>query len=223
MLTVTPIHSSRGCLSYLVADEKVREAVIIDPSEEVALEQYLALLEKDGLRLVATLETHTHADHVSSGPQLRAATGAKIGMHAASPGSRKDFTFRDGDTVAVGTESLTVIETFGHTDESVSFAAPGVVFTGDALLIGGTGRTDFQAGDSAALYRSLWEKILALPDETFVYPAHNYEGRTHTTIGDEKRSNVRLSWSHDEFVRQMDALHPPKPDLFEIAIAKNSA
>lgn len=223
MLTVTPFHSARGCLSYLVADSRTKEAVIIDPSEEIPLERYLEAIQKNAYRLRFILETHTHADHVSSASLLQEKTGAELAMHYRSPSNRIERKLHGGDMIAVGDGLLRVLETPGHTDESVSFVSPGMVFTGDVLLIDATGRTDFQQGDSKKEYQSIWNTILALPDETIVYPAHDYKGRTQTTIKEERAMNPRLRWSEEEFVTAMDNYHPPKPELFDEAIAKNSA
>ena len=222
MLNIKPFHSTRGCLSYLVADTGTKDAVIIDPSEEVALEEYLNALKEGGYTLRYILETHTHADHVSSAFVLKEHAGGLVGRHYLAPSKKSDTLLRDGDEIVLGTHILRVLETPGHTNESVSFLVDGTLFTGDVLLIGATGRTDFQLGDSALEYESIHDTILALPDETIVYPAHDYSGRTHTTIGAERKTNPRLQWSKEEFVTTMDGYHPPKPDLFEISVAKNS-
>lgn len=222
MLIIKPFHSTRGCLSYLVADSDTKDAAIIDPSEEISLEQYLDALHESGYTLRYILETHTHADHVSSASALKEKVGGLIGRHHLAPSKKTDTLLHDGDEISIGTHVLRVLETPGHTNESISFLSDEGVFTGDVLLIGATGRTDFQLGDSAAEYESLHDTILALPDKTVVYPAHDYKGRTETTIGKERESNPRLKWSREEFITTMDAYHPPKPDLFEMAITKNS-
>lgn len=222
MLTIKPFHSSRGCLSYLVSDTNTNDAVIIDPSEEIPMEQYLETLKESQLTLRYILETHTHADHVSSAVSLKESAGGLIGRHHLAPSKKTDTPLCDGDEIEVGGHRLRVLETPGHTNESVSFVTDGAIFTGDALLIGATGRTDFQLGDSTALYESIHDTILALPDETIVWPAHDYKGRTHTTIGSERETNPRLKWLREEFIKTMNEYHPPKPDLFEIAVAKNS-
>lgn len=223
MLSITPFHSSRGCLSYLVADEESKIAALIDPSQEIDTEKYLTALREQGLSLHYILETHTHADHISSAQDIKGATGAKIGMHHRSPSTHKDLTLVEETEIKLGSATLRVLETPGHTDESVSFLGDNFICTGDALLIGATGRTDFQRGDSAGLYDTLWGKLMMLPDNTIVYPAHDYKGRTQTTIRDERMTNPRLSWSKDEFITTMKNYHSEKPELFEVAIARNSA
>lgn len=222
MPNIIPFHSPRGCLSYLVADPASREALLIDPSEEVPTEQYLERISKEGYKLLYILETHTHADHISSANEIRASTGAIIARHYKAPSSQKDRALHGEDVLALGETNVSIIETPGHTDESISISVPGAIFTGDVLLIGTTGRTDFQLGSSSDEYKSLWEKILSLPDDTVVYPAHDYQGRTHTTIKDERLQNPRLKLTREEFVATMDEQHPPLPDLFKEAIAKNS-
>lgn len=217
-----PFHSARGCLSYLLIDEATLEAALIDPSTEIEPTQYLNTLSKEGVTLRYIIETHTHADHISSAPALCEATGAQLVRHTKAPSPKKDIAVAGGETLALGGQTLSILATGGHTDESISIVAPGAVFTGDALLIGGTGRTDFQLGDSEALYDSLHQTLGALPDETVVYPGHDYRGRTASTIGDEKRSNPRLALSRDEFVKTMDAHHPALPELFTESIAANS-
>lgn len=218
-----PFHSSRGCLSYIVVERVSREAALIDPSEEIEDTAYLNMLAQNNLSLRYIIETHTHADHVSSAMRLHAQTGAQIVRHALAPSPHKDVAVVGGEVLPLGSESVTIVATPGHTNESISVLIEGAVFTGDALLIGGTGRTDFQLGDSEALYHSLHDVFAVLDDETIVYPAHDYEGRTHSTIGNERTHNARLQMTHDEFVATMDAHHPSLPELFEVSIEKNSA
>ena len=217
-----PFHATRGCLSYLVIDESSRETALIDPSEEIAVQTYLSTLEERGATLRYLIETHTHADHISSAPELARATGATLVRHSNAPSRRKDIAVTGGEELPLGKSTLRILATPGHTDESLSIVAGTAVFTGDALLIGSTGRTDFQRGSSEALYASLHETLGSLPDETIVYPAHDYQGRTSSTLREERRSNPRLSLAHDEFVAMLDAHHPPNPDLFDVAIAANS-
>ena len=222
MYDITPIHTSRGCLSYIVADPVTREAAIIDPSQEAGPDAYGDILKEKGLELRYILETHTHADHISSARELRGLFGGKIAMHESSPLPSKDIALEDGAALPLGGGTIEVLATPGHTDESVTYRIPEAVFTGDALLIGGTGRTDFQRGSSADLYESLWQKLMRLPEETIVHPAHNYEGRTASTIGEEKRENPRLRLEKEEFIAALDAHHPPRPDLFDTAVPENS-
>ena len=204
-----------------MSDTKTKEALIIDPSVEIDIEDYINYLKDNELLLRFIIGTHTHADHVSSSRELREQTNAQILQHERALTTRKDKALTEGDFL-LGETKVTVLYTPGHTDDSISLSIGESVFTGDALLIGGTGRTDFQNGSSAALYKSIWEKLMTLGDSTKVYPAHNYKGQINSTIGDERAHNPRLALSEDEFIKVMDAHHPPKPDLFEEAIAKNS-
>ena len=219
---ITPFHSERGCLSYLLVDPQTREAALIDPSEEVATERYLEALAKEGATLRYLIETHTHADHISSTPALAKKTGAKIVRHTAAPSPQKDIAVTGGEVLSLGKETITVLATPGHTNESISLRTGDAVFTGDALLIGGTGRTDFQLGDSEALYNTLHEALGALPDETIVHPGHDYQGRDRSTLGTERATNPRFTLPRDVFVDTMEAHHPPQPELFEQSIATNS-
>lgn len=221
-MKIQPFTSERGCLSYLLVNTDTKEAILIDPSAEVEDAQYLEALKAEGADLRYIIETHTHADHISSAPHLRDATGAKIVRHTDAPSLLKDVAISGGEELDLGTEKIQLIATPGHTNESISVYTGKEIFTGDALLIGGTGRTDFQLGDSESLYESLHDTLGKLPDETIVYPAHDYKGRVSTTIGDEKQNNPRFTLTHDEFIVSMDAHHPPQPELFEEAIAANS-
>ncbi len=217
-----PFHSPRGCLSYLVVDEVSNEAALIDPSQEIPLEDYLDALQKQKAVLRYIIETHTHADHISSAPVLKEKTGALLVRHALAPSKLNDMPVQGGERITLGSSELHILATPGHTNESISLLVGGAVFAGDALLIGGTGRTDFQLGDSEALYTSLHEVFGALPDSTVVYPAHDYKSRTHSTIGDERAHNPRFLLPKHEFVEALDAHHPPLPELFEQSIAQNS-
>jgi sulfur dioxygenase len=211
---VTTFHAKRGCLSYLLTDRATRESVLIDPSLEIIDEYRDYLQVHPEVKLVWLLETHTHADHISAAKILRKETGAKIAMSKASPSLSKDRALEDGERILFGKSEVTTWKTSGHTNESLVFVGKGLVFTGDTLLIGGTGRTDFQLGESEALYESL-ERILMLPRETIVYPGHDYQGRQSGTIGAEMRQNARLrlvvEGKRDEFLKVMDAHHPPLP------------
>lgn len=217
-----PFHSSRGCLSYLLVEEASKEAVIIDPSQEIPLEDYLGALQKHGATLRYLIETHTHADHISSARALKEETGAVVVRHALAPSNLNDLPVHGGETLLLGQETIRIIATPGHTNESISVATEGVVFTGDALLIGGTGRTDFQLGDSEALYVSLHNALGQLPDSTIVYPAHDYKSRTHSTIGEERAHNPRYLLPRDEFIQALDAHHPPEPELLRASLEANS-
>lgn len=215
-------HSPRGCLSYLTYDPASKEAALIDPSLEIGGGVYLDFLKTHDLTLVYIIETHTHADHISIARELKSATGAKIVRHKLAPSSTKDVAVEGGEKLMLGTETLQILGTPGHTNESISLYNGSEVFTGDALLIGGTGRTDFQIGDSESLYHSLHEVIERLPGETLVRPGHDYKGRNSALLGDELHTNPRVALSESEFIHTMDAYHPPAPELFESAIKANS-
>lgn len=221
-MEIIPFKSERGCLSYLLVDEVTREAALIDPSIEVAEEEYLSTIKDNGLTLRYVIETHTHADHISSTPQIQAATEAKLIRHVLAPSPKKDIPVSGGEVFELGETSLEIIATPGHTNESISVYADGAVFTGDALLIGGTGRTDFQLGNSKDLYASLHDELTQLPDDTEVYPSHDYKGRVASSIEVERDTNPRLALSREDFITTMDAHHPELPELFEESIEANS-
>lgn len=206
--------------TYLVADEASGEAALIDPVLET-IERDLELLRELGLTLCTVFETHVHADHVTAAGELRRRTGA------ATVGPEKgadcvDRTVRDGDVVSVGALRVHVLETPGHTEESLTYRVDGELFTGDTLLIRGCGRTDFQNGDARDLYRSVTRKLFTLPDDTRVWPGHDYKGRTMSTIGEEKRVNPRLGGTtEDEFVAIMDGLNLAYPKKIDVAVPAN--
>lgn len=221
-MKILPFHAARGCLSYLVIDPDSNEAALIDPSEEIADETYITALKESGMRLRYIIETHTHADHVSSAHSLMKKTSARIVRHALAPSPVKDVAVTGGEELPLGKRTLYILATPGHTNESISIVSDGAVFTGDVLLRGGTGRTDLQGGDSEAMYHSLHESLGGLPDTTVVYPAHDYRDGISSTIGEQKRLNPRFVLPHDAFVQTMNAHHPPLPDLFDEAIVANS-
>lgn len=210
--------------TYLLADEGTREAVIIDPVLE-QLERDAGLIRELGLTLRYALDTHVHADHVSALGALRRELGAKTVMGANAGAECPDVLVRDGDVVRFGALGLRVLETPGHTDGCLSYALldGSRVFTGDALLIRGCGRTDFQQGDARTLYRSVHGKLFALPEATLVHPGHDYRGRTATSIGEEKRLNPRLGGtkSEDEFVDIMAKLELAHPAQMARALPLN--
>jgi sulfur dioxygenase len=217
--------------TYLLADETTREALLLDPVRENA-DRDLELVRQLGLTLVHVLDTHMHADHVTAAARLRDKTGARTVSSAAGPACA-DVHVVDGDVVRIGSVALRVLATPGHTDDSVSYllvdpedaARPGDrVFTGDSLLIRAAGRTDFQNGDAGRLYDAITGALFTLPDATLVYPAHDYRGRTVTTIGEEKRWNERIAGrSRDEFIAVMSALHLPEPRRIREAVPANRA
>lgn len=210
--------------TYLLADEQTRRAVLIDPVIE-EVETYVAVLAELGLSLVHTLETHVHADHVTAGDALRQRLGSTTIVHRASGAVCADRWVVDGDTVAVDDVVLVVRETPGHTDSCVSYVAGDRVFTGDALLINGCGRTDFQQGNPERLYDSVNNVLFALPPETLVYPAHDYRGNTVSTIGQERATNARLGGGRTkaEFVEIMHNLQLAHPKQIDRAVPANLA
>src|SRR3954470_15369041 len=212
--------------TYLLGCGESRRALLIDPVLET-VERDLALLGALGLALALTLETHVHADHVTGGGRLRALTGCRVGVPGAAGAESADLAVREGEAVEVGAIRLRPLATPGHTAESVCYfdEPSGRVFTGDTLLIDGCGRTDFQNGDSAALYRSVHDKLFALPDETLVYPGHDYQGRFVSSIAQEKARNPRLGGgrSLEEFAAIMAALDLPRPKKIDVAVPANLA
>jgi glyoxylase-like metal-dependent hydrolase (beta-lactamase superfamily II) len=222
MYKLKQFRSPRGCLSYIINDPISKETLLLDPSLELSINKYLDYLKENNLTLKYIIDTHTHADHISISKEIREKTGAKIVMHKNAPTKRKDIEVKDGDILELGDLKINIIHTPGHTNESISIHIDDILFTGDTLLINGTGRTDFQLGDSESLYKSIWEKLMLLDKNTKVYPAHDYEGRSYTTLKEEKENNPRLQLNHDDFVKMMNELHPEKPDLFSEAIEKNS-
>jgi sulfur dioxygenase len=208
--------------SYLLWDEKTKQAALIDSVKE-QLERDVKFIKQLGLELMYTLETHIHADHITGSGLLRNEFGSQVAVHKNSHSSCADILLSDGDTLKLGDESINIIYTPGHTNTDISFSINDVVFTGDALLINGCGRTDFQSGDAKTLYHSITQKLFALNDETLVYPGHDYHGFTSTTIGREKAFNPRLgnNRSEKEFVAIMDALLLDPPARIDIAVPGN--
>lgn len=210
--------------TYLLADETSRAAVLIDPVREQSARDSQLLRELE-LNLIYTLETHVHADHITAGGLHRTQLGSKTVVAAAAEVDCADVTVGPGDHLRFGSEALEVRATPGHTRCSLSFVhhESRRVFSGDALLIRGCGRTDFQHGDPQVLYRSVHAQILALPDDYAVYPGHDYQGRSCSTVGEEKRHNPRLGHgrSEAEFVEIMNALELPRPKLIDVAVPGN--
>lgn len=211
--------------TYLLFDADSREALIIDPVDE-QLERDLAVLRDYGLRLVLAVETHAHADHITSAGLLAEHTGARTAAPEACGIRTATLQLTEGAELAFGRERLRALHTPGHTAGSMSYvwehSGRHHVFTGDTLLINGCGRTDFQSGDAAALYRSITEKLFTLPEDTVVWPGHDYQGRHSSTIGTEKRSNARVAGrSLDQFVQLMSELNLPKPRRIDEAVPAN--
>src|SRR3990170_907798 len=207
--------------SYLLASRNGGEALIIDPVLE-KVERYLSLVKELDLKLVKAVDTHMHADHITGLGALRDKTHCITVMGEQTKADVVSMRLSDGDKLTIEGLVLDVIYTPGHTDDSYSFIMPDRVFTGDTLLIRGTGRTDFQNGDPRAQYESLFGRLLKLPDETLVYPAHDYKGDTVSTIGEEKAYNPRLQVrSMDEYVQLMNNLNLPNPKMMDVVIPAN--
>ncbi len=207
--------------TYLLASAPGREAILIDPVLR-NVDRYLKLLEELELRLVKAVDTHVHADHVTGLGALRDHTRCVTVMGAESAVDVVSVRVSDGDGVTCDGVRIEAMYTPGHTDDSYSFRMNDRVFTGDTLLIRGTGRTDFQNGDPRAQYHSLFERLLKLPDDTQVYPAHDYKGDTVSTIAEERRFNPRLQVSSvDEYVELMNNLDLPNPKMMDVAVPAN--
>ena len=206
--------------SYLLASRRGGEALIIDPVLE-KVDRYLKLMEELDLRLVKAVDTHLHADHITGLGALRDRTRCVTVMGEQSKVDVVSMRIAEGDKLTVEGLSLDALYTPGHTDDSYSFVFGDRVFTGDTLLIRGTGRTDFQNGDARAQYESL-QRLLRLPDETLVFPAHDYKGDTVSTIGEEKRYNPRLRVGDaEEYAALMAGLHLPNPKMMDVAVPAN--
>lgn len=213
---------NRGkCKTYLVGCEKTRKAILIDP-DLLHTDRYIAMLGYRGLTLDATVDTHTHADHSMAAFPLRDLTGSRIIMSKYASAPAVTDHVHDGDSIEVGELRFKVLHTPGHTPDSISLYGEGRVFSGDVLLIRGTGRADFQGGDAGTQYDSITKKLFTLPDETLLYPAHDYRGNTVSTIGEEKKLNPRIAGkSRDEYVALMNAIQFPMPDKIQEVLIPN--
>jgi sulfur dioxygenase len=207
--------------TYLLVDENTREAVIIDPVAS-HIENYIAMIKQHNLHLKYALETHVHADHITASGTLRERLGVKTGVSELCGATVADMQLNDGDVLMIGDQKVQVIATPGHTAGSISFLCNDRLFTGDSLLINGCGRTDFQGGSAEMQYISIVNKLFTLPDETLIYPGHDYNGRRVSSVAQEKVINPRLAGkTKDEFVAIMNNLNLPKPKLIDIAVPAN--
>ncbi|SMF02616.1 MBL fold metallo-hydrolase [Pseudobacteriovorax antillogorgiicola] len=210
--------------TYLLADEASKDGVIIDPVVEMHRRD-AALIRELGIKLIYSLDTHCHADHITGSWQLKEAFGCKIGLGSANRVNNVDNLFDNGETITFGKHSLKVLETPGHTDGCVSFVLDDQsrVFTGDSLLIRGCGRTDFQGGDPAKLYQSIQNQLFTLPEHCLVYPGHDYNGRCSSSIGEEKAFNPRIGGaaSEKDFVGYMKHMKLPHPKKIAMALPAN--
>jgi glyoxylase-like metal-dependent hydrolase (beta-lactamase superfamily II) len=210
--------------TYIVADRDSGKAVIIDAVIE-NVERDLATLKELGLTLVFAVETHIHADHITGASMIKDRTGAQIVYGGGAEGvvTGADLFLRDGQELHFGNTALKALATPGHTDSCTSYLLPGAVFTGDTMFIRGNGRTDFQGGSAEKLFDSVRTRLFALPDDTIVYPGHDYHGRVSSTIGEEKQFNERLNLSIDKdtFVEMMNRRNTPRPAKMDIALPAN--
>lgn len=213
--------AASGSYTYLIAGRRGGEALLIDPVLD-QVDHYLSLLDDLEFRLVKAVDTHLHADRYSGVGALRQRTGCLAAMSERTAAEVVSLPLTDGDWVTVDRLRLRVLHTPGHTPDSICLLLDDLVFTGDTLLIRGTGRTDLPGGDAGAQYESIFGRLLELPDETRVYPAHDYRGATASTIGEERRCNPRLQVrSRAEYVAQMAALALPKPQLMAEVLPAN--
>jgi len=207
--------------TYLIASAKGREAIIIDPVIE-NVNEYIQLLKTLDLKLVKVIDTHIHADHVTGASKLKQATNCATLMGEHTPADTVEIRVKDNEMINLDDLNIKSIYTPGHTSESYSFLLDNYLFSGDALLINGTGRTDFQNGNSKDSYHSIFDKLLTLPEDTLLYPGHDYNGKKVSTIGNEKRFNPRLQVKNvDEYIEIMSNLNLSKPDMMDSNVSKN--
>ena len=207
--------------TYLIASAKGREAVIIDPVIE-NVESYIKLLQELDLKLVKVIDTHIHADHVTGASKLKLATNCSTLMGEHTPADTVEIKVKDDEIIKIDQIEIKAMYTPGHTSDSYSFLMENYLFSGDTLLINGTGRTDFQNGSSKDAYNSIFNRLLKLPEDTILYPGHDYNGKESSTIGNEKKFNPRLQVKNvDEYVELMSNLNLAKPKLIDINVSRN--
>ena len=207
--------------TYLMASAKGREAVIIDPVIE-NIEEYISLLNELDLKLVKVIDTHIHADHITGASALREKTKCVTIMGDHTPADTVEIKVKDEEIIKLDQLEIKALHTPGHTSDSYSFLMNNYLFSGDTLLINGTGRTDFQNGSAKDAYHSIFNKLLKLPEETILCPGHDYNGKKMSTIGNEKKFNPRLQvGSENEYEEIMNNLNLPKPKLMDINVTKN--
>ena len=207
--------------TYLIASAKGREALIIDPVIE-NVDSYIALLNELDLKLVKVIDTHIHADHITGASKLKKVTNCSTIMGEHTPADTVEIKVKDEEIIKIDQIEIKAMYTPGHTSDSYSFLMDKYLFSGDTLLINGTGRTDFQNGSSKDAYNSLFNKLLKLPEDTLLYPGHDYNGKLVSTIGNEKNSNPRLQVNNaDEYAEIMSNLNLSKPELMDSNIRSN--
>jgi sulfur dioxygenase len=216
------LFDNKSCtFTYLIGSKNSGEAVIIDPVLE-NVELYIIELNKLKLNLVKVIETHTHADHFSGSSKLKDKTNCKTLMGEHTKTDVVEIKVKDDEIIKVGDLNIKAIYTPGHTSDSYSFLMNDLIFSGDTLLINGTGRTDFQNGSAKDSYESIFNKLLKLPEKTLLYPAHDYNGEKVSTIGKEKKKNPRLQIKNmNDYLEIMNNLNLPKPKLIDVAIKRN--
>ena len=207
--------------TYLIASAKGREALIIDPVIE-NVDSYIALLNELDLKLVKVIDTHIHADHITGASNLKKVTNCSTIMGEHTPADAVEVKVKDEEIIKIDQIAIKAMYTPGHTSDSYSFLMDKYLFSGDTLLINGTGRTDFQNGSSKDAYNSLFNKLLKLPDDTVLYPGHDYNGKLSSTIGKEKQHNPRLQVENvDQYIEIMSNLNLSKPKMIDHNISKN--
>ena len=207
--------------TYLIASKKGREALIIDPVLE-NVETYIHLLKELDLKLVKVIDTHIHADHITGASKLKVQTNCTTIMGEQTPADAVELKVKDKEIIKLDQVEIKALYTPGHTSDSYSFLMNNLLFSGDTLLINGTGRTDFQNGNAKDAYHSIFSKLLKLPEETILYPGHDYNGKKMSTIGNEKKFNPRLQVnSENEYEEIMNNLNLPKPKLMDINVPRN--
>ena len=207
--------------TYLIASAKGREALIIDPVLE-NIEEYISLLNEFDLKLVKVIDTHIHADHITGASALKDQTKCVTIMGDQTPADTVEIKVKDEEIIKLDQLEIKALHTPGHTSDSFSFLMKNYLFSGDTLLINGTGRTDFQNGSAKDAYHSIFNKLLKLPEETLLYPAHDYNGEKVSSIGKEKKFNPRLQVnSENEYIEIMNNLNLPEPKMMDVNVARN--
>ena len=207
--------------TYLIASSKGREALIIDPVIE-NVEEYIVLLNELDLKLVKVIDTHIHADHITGASKLKNQTSCTTIMGEQTPANAVDLKVKDEEIIKLDQIEIKALYTPGHTSDSFSFLMNDYLFSGDTLLINGTGRTDFQNGSAKDAYNSIFNKLLKLPEKTLLYPAHDYNGEKVSSIGKEKKFNPRLQVSSEnEYAEIMNNLNLPEPKMMDVNVARN--
>jgi len=207
--------------TYLIASSKGREALIIDPVLD-NINEYISLLNELDLKLVKVIDTHIHADHITGASKLKNQTSCTTIMGEQTPANAVDLKVKDEEIIKLDQIEIKALYTPGHTSDSFSFLMNDYLFSGDTLLINGTGRTDFQNGSAKDAYNSIFNKLLKLPEKTLLYPAHDYNGEKVSSIGKEKKFNPRLQVSSEnEYAEIMNNLNLPEPKMMDVNVARN--